>query len=410
MWAQPLLTVTTGAGTSVANKPAFVAVSVPGGPTADFVVSPAAGVAPLTVQFASKSVGGSMPITSWNWDFGDGTTSTDPAPSHVYTTAGAKSVTLTVTTGVGSDGETKAACVSVVPPIAPVAAFVANTTSGLTPLSVQFVDQSASGTSPITSWLWNFGDGFTSTQASPSHVYSNAGVYNVTLTVSNGVGSDGEAKTQYINATAPTLPDADFAASPVMGSAPLSVQFASQSTAGSSPITSWSWNFGDGSPVSTLQAPRHTYTTPGYYDVTLTVQTARGSNVERKNLFVTVSQPQTGPTAAFQGTPTFGQAPLTVQFADNSIPGSGTITAWLWDFGDGSTSTIQDPSHVYATPGSYAVSLRVTTSVGSDTTSVPNYIVVEQPQHEVPVGGFAGLAAAAISLAVAGASRIRRRR
>jgi PKD repeat protein len=404
------LTVTTAVGQSVASKPAYIAVSAQGGPTAAFIASQTTGVAPFSVQFASQSVAGTSPIVSWNWDFGDGSTSMEQAPSHVYTTSGAKTVTLTVNSATGSNSSVKTDYLTVAEPVAPIAGFSANVTTGLTPMSVQFVDQSIAGTSIVKAWLWNFGDGFTSTEASPSHVYSNSGVYTVSLTVTTDAGADTEVKNQYINASSPTLPDADFTASPLTGTSPLSVQFASQSTAGSSPITAWSWNFGDGSTVSSLQAPRHTYTKAGYYDVTLTVQTARGSDTERKNLFVTVNAGETAPSAAFQGTPTYGTSPLTVQFSDSSIAGTSSITAWYWDFGDGSTSTQQNPSHVYTAAGSYTVSLRVTTSVGADTTSVPSYVVVEDTAEGVPAMGLAGLFAAATTLLVAGASRIRRKR
>ncbi len=160
----------------------------------------------------------------------------------------------------------------------PVAAFYGTPTSGNYPMTVNFTDQSTNGP---TSWDWNFGDGSAHAYtANPSHQYTAAGDYTVTLTATNACGSDAEVKTGYIHVTAPTYPPvAAFTGTPTSGSIPLEVTFTDQSTGGA---TSWAWNFGDGSPVSYVQNPVHTYTSVGDYTVTLTATNAYGSDDEEK--------------------------------------------------------------------------------------------------------------------------------
>ena len=173
-------------------------------PVAQFSGSPTSGTVPLTVNFTDLSTGS---ITSWRWTFGDGGTSIAQNPSHQYTSTGIYTVSLTVTGPGGSDGETKNNYITVSPCVAPTANFVGSPTSGDAPLTVNFTDQSSG--SP-TSWSWNFGDSGTSTAQNPSHVYTGAGTYTVTLTVSNACGSDQEVKTNYITVTASQQQCDDF--------------------------------------------------------------------------------------------------------------------------------------------------------------------------------------------------------
>jgi len=168
-------------------------------PVAAFVGSPTSGTAPLTVNFTDQSTGS---ITSWSWTFGDGGTSTAQNPSHVYA-QGTWTVTLTVTGPGGSDDETKTNYITVGPCAALVANFVGSPTSGDYPLTVNFTDLSSN--SP-TSWSWNFGDGGTSSAQNPSHTYTTAGDFTVTLTATNTCGSDSETKTNYIHVTQPSGP------------------------------------------------------------------------------------------------------------------------------------------------------------------------------------------------------------
>jgi PKD repeat protein len=164
----------------------------------------------------------------------------------------------------------------------PVAAFSASPTSGYAPLKVVFTDKSAG---KPTSWKWNFGDGTSLTTKNPTHKYTKAGKYTVTLTVKNIKGNNKITKYGYITVLAPLkAPVAAFTASPTSGYSPLKVVFTDKSTG--SP-TSWNWNFGDGT-SSTVKNTVHTYNKEGKYTVTLTVKNAKGNNKITRYNFITV--------------------------------------------------------------------------------------------------------------------------
>jgi PKD repeat protein len=156
----------------------------------------------------------------------------------------------------------------------------------------------------------------------------------------------------------PTPPVANFIANPSSGNAPLPVTFTDQST--NTPIA-WSWEFGDGG-TSSLQNPVYIYASAGTYTVKLTVSNADGSNTLAKQNFVTATA-NTQPVANFIANPSSGKAPLSVTFTDQS---TNTPTAWSWEFGDGGTSSLQNPVYTYAAPGIYTVSLTVSNGYGSD--------------------------------------------
>ena len=154
-----------------------------------------------------------------------------------------------------------------------------------------------------------------------------------------------------------TPPVANFSGTPTSGNAPLNVSFTDSST--NSP-TSWSWTFGDGG-SSTAQNPSHTYSAAGTYSVSLTATNSGGSSSPyTQSNYITVNLP--APVANFSGTPTSGAASLNVTFTDSS---TNSPTSWSWTFGDGGSSTAQNPSHTYTTAGNYTVSLTATNSTGS---------------------------------------------
>jgi PKD repeat protein len=169
----------------------------------------------------------------------------------------------------------------------------------------------------------------------------------------------------------PVAPTAEFTGSPLSGFEPLEVSFTDQSTGAP---TSWSWNFGDGG-TSTQQNPTYTYTSAGTYTVTLTATNAQGSDDEVKAGYITVTTPPP-PVAAFSGSPTSGEVPLTVDFTDES---SNAPTSWSWDFGDGGTSTQQNPSYTYNAVGTYTVTLTATNAYGFDDEVKVDYITVTEP-------------------------------
>lgn len=325
-------------------------------PVADFSGTPTSGPAPLSVTFTDLSTGGP---TSWSWDFGDGITSSTQNPVHAYGANGQYTVTLIASNADGSDTATKQNYISVGSGTAPTADFTANPTSGDAPLEVTFTDIS---TGDPTSWSWDFGDGTTSATQNPVHTYNNNGTYTVSLTATNSYGSDTETKTGYITVGAgPQPPTAQFTANPTSGAPPLAVQFTDQSTGNP---TSWSWNFGDGG-TSTLQSPQHTYTSAGSYDVTLICSNAQGADTLSRTGYIIVAAPV---VAAFTATPSLGYVPLShrmqVSFTDQS---TGNPTAWSWDFGDGGNSTLQNPTHIYTTVGTFTVTLIASAGAVADT-------------------------------------------
>jgi len=225
---------------------------------------------------------------------------------------------------------------------------------------VEFTDLS---TGDPTSWLWDFGDGSGSTQQNPTHVFTDPGVYTVSLTVANAAGQD----THVEQLVFPEPPAAGFAWAPVSPQIGQLVEFTDLSTGDP---TSWLWGFGDGG-TSTQQNPAHTYSAAGTYDVSLTVTNTWGSDTLVLQLEV-LPEP---PVAEFTWTPADPGLGQPVQFTDLS---TGDPTSWSWSFGDGGTSSQQNPSHAFTAPGSYDVSLTVSNASGQDT-RVRQVVIPEGP-------------------------------
>ncbi len=238
-------------------------------------------------------------------------------------------------------------------------------TSGRAPLMVMFTDLTKGSPS---GWLWDFGDGFSSTGENPVHTYSDGGVYTVRLTVYYPDGSSGTlVKDGYIQAN-PLPLVANFSAVPQSGQAPLTVRFSDRSTG----AMVWLWDFGDGSGESMLSDPSHTFTQPGTYHVSLKVSNELGETAVY-TMGIQVSQSESL-SADFIGAPQSGQAPLQVQFADRS---HGEISSRAWDFGDGTRDSSVNPIHTYTRAGTYAVTLIVRDVHGmSDIEEKPGYITV----------------------------------
>ncbi|HEX2608037.1 MAG TPA: PKD domain-containing protein, partial [Flavisolibacter sp.] len=251
-------------------------------------------------------------------------------------------------------------CAFVIHAQTPTANFTASTTSGCSPLVVDFTDQS---TGNPTSWLWDFGNGGTSTLKNPSTTYFKEGVYTITLTATNAAGSHTFTRTSYI--TIYGKPSVYFIASDSVGCYPFRIRFTDLSTASSGTTnTSWLWDFGNGV-QSSLQNPANVYSTAGANTVTLKVTNDKGCySVYAKPRYIQING---GIQSGFTNTqPTVCRPPFDVSFSGSST-GPGTLS-YYWDFGDGSTSTAQSPSHTYTTPGNYTVSLATTSTNGcSDT-------------------------------------------
>jgi PKD repeat protein/Zn-dependent protease len=256
---------------------------------------------------------------------------------------------------------------------APSTDFYTTTRSGSAPLRVSFFDLSE-GTLPLR-FLWDFGDGTTSTEQNPTHTFTQNGRYTVKITVTNSYGQDSKTIPDYITVGDP--PKADFSVSPPSGILPLTVEFTDMTRGGPQ---SWGWVFGDGS-TSTEQNPSHTFTKPGLYSVTLSAMNEYGTGSVTKSGII-----NTGivPDAEFIVEPREGNPPLIVRFRDFS---SGSPIAWLWDFGDGSTSTEKDPVHTYQKAGIYTTTLQVANAFGSDMLTRPNLVRVGIPVAAVTQEG-----------------------
>jgi FOG: PKD repeat len=355
------LNVFNAGGSDSITKTSYITVITR--PIANFTASPTEGNAPLLVQFTDTSDGNPG---KWTWKFGDGAFSLQQNPYHLYTKAGTYNVTLTVYNSAGSDTLTKTEMITV--RSVPVANFAANITSGDAPLAVRFTDLSTGGP---TSWAWTFGDGTSSADQNPVHVYTTQGTYSVKLTATNSAGSSTETKRGYITVQQGLKAAFTYTTSNPDNTAPLSVAFTDASEG--RPLR-YTWQFGDGY-ISTDRNPIHNYPNAGTYIVTLTVLNLGGTNATTQTIVV-----KSPLVAEFSGIPTQGSVPLTVQFTDNSI---GTPERWFWSFGDGQFMEITNPAsknviHTYNAAGNYTVQLSVTDAFGSSVISKSNYIRVLQ--------------------------------
>jgi len=238
--------------------------------------------------------------------------------------------------------------------------FTVSSDTILTGETVTFVDYSTNQTSERL----DFGDGSNSSTANVNHAYTTPGTYTANLTVKNDVSIQSMTKT--IKVIDPTVPVANFTSNPTAGLSPLNVAFTDTSTGFPS---SWAWDFGDGSTLAS-QNPTHIYSTAGNYTVNLTVSNTNGTN--SKTAIITVLQ---GPVADFSTSVIGGYAPLLVTFTDHSQ----NVESWSWDFGDGATSTEQNPTHTYSSAGTYTVKL--TAINGNGTNEKTAQIIVDRKSN-----------------------------
>lgn len=362
--------------------PRYVTVNARIPVSVDFRANPTTAYDGDVISFTDLSVeySTSKAITSWLWEFGDGETSTEQNPTHVYVTPGVYSVRLTVSTGTYTIGRTKENYITI-NKSAPTAEFSGNPRTVYDGDSVQFTDLSLPGKTPINQWEWNFGDGNTSTQQNPLHVYllQQASAQYQYFTVSLKVTAqdskeDTTTKIDYILVRAKP-PKADFVGSPTTVDSGGTVQFTDLSDPGSSPITEWEWNFGDG--TSGLerfsQNPAHIYHATSQYQqkftVSLTVRSEHGQNTKTRIDYITVN-PASRRGAASLPTDT-DNAEMATAFYSIAYPWDSPAkwflvgepvflanqsnvgklpVSFLWDLGDGTVSTEVSPVHVYLTP------------------------------------------------------------
>lgn len=276
----------------------------------------------------------SVNAAKWNWDFGDGNFSELQSPDHDYGAYGSYSVILIVQDSCGHS-DTVTANVNTCN------GFLASFTHTANFNTISFSDATPGLTE---SWSWNFGDGNFSADQDPSHTYSAMGSYQVCLIVSNGIcGAD--TTCQSIEVLCPTL-----AASFTYTTTFNHVQFSDASET----ATSWNWSFGDGN-FSAAQNPVNTYASAGTYEVCLVASDDCSSDTVCQSVIVTC------PASAV--TFNFMQSGDTVQFYNQS---ENTVS-WVWDFGDGFTSSEENPLHIYDDTGSFLVCLIANDGCAQDT-------------------------------------------
>ena len=324
-------------------------VTTTAAPTAAFEADVPAGCIPLFVEFTDQS---SSNVTEWAWTFENGSPSTSSLqnPQITFATPGVHTVTLVASNSAGSSTSTMQITVNAPPEVA--------FTSSVNDLIVDFDNQ----TIGANSYLWDFGDGNTNTDEDPQHEYTQGGIYVVVLTATNDCGSEMIVET--IEVIGP-LTAAAFTSSTSGGCAPVTIDFTDQSS--NNPIA-WDWNFQGGTPsTSTDQNPSVVYNTPGTYDVTLIASNFAGSNTITQNAVIVVDPP--APVANF--VPTIN-ADGNVNLLNTSTDG----TQYEWLFGDGNTSTEENPSHTYDSTGTYEVTLIVTNNCGTDTITQEVSVVI----------------------------------
>jgi gliding motility-associated-like protein len=317
---------------------------------------------PATIQFTNTSTGPGQ--LSYLWDFGDGTLSNGPKPDHTYMAPGTYTVKLVTTSSQGcSDTLIRTNWIS-----------VGTVRSGFTAPSLVCAGQPVVLTNTTTpapgSAVWYFSDGTTSGETDPIKTFAKEGTYTVKLV--NNFGSCSDSITRSI--TVSKRPSPSFAAGKTLScKAPFTVSFTNTTTG----VPSYQWHFGDGT-TSTDAQTTHTYTQPGDYTVTLIAFSSNGcSDTLVKENFIKIQKPQ----ITIHNLPRTGCTPLTVH-PTATVLANEAVTAYRWNFGDGTFSTEAAPSHTYTRAGNYNVTLTIITASGcSDSLVLTNAVTAgDKPQ------------------------------
>ncbi len=358
---------------------------------ADFVITPLTGCAPFNFCINNLSVDAST--YAWKiWNIANNVsyfygTAANPCPT--LQIPGVYSAQLIATDVNGcKDTIVKPNYLTV---YGSIANFSVNNNTGCAPLFVQFTDLSTSATSVITGWSWDFGDpgsgalNFSALQ-NPTHIYVNGGMHSVTLAVTDNHGCV-NFKTTNSNFITVGHPEIDFEANDSTVCLGTPICFINNTTDVVGSIQ-YSWNFGDGVGTSGVPVPCYTFTDTGFFDVTLIAQDWWGcTDTLTLPLYIHVTTPNTN----FVGDSTFTVCPpLQVNFSNLST-GYDANTQFLWNFGDGSSSTSFNAFHIYTTAGHFDVTLTMTTSNGCvSVVNFPDYINVIGPLANVLVTPLMG--------------------
>ncbi|MFZ4401037.1 MAG: PKD domain-containing protein, partial [Bacteroidales bacterium] len=287
---------------------------------------------------------------SYLWNFGDGIDSISelPNPVHIYALPGNYSVSLTITNSNGCVDDTM--IMITINPLPDVHFSYSQTCLNL---NTQFTNQTVHPTN-IANWLWKFGDNSTSIQMNPAHKYPAADTFNAKLIATDDLGcSDSLTLAVIID----SLPVAKFKTDTVCLND--ATYFTDLSESHGSAINFWHWEFGDGD-TAFFQHPNHSYLNPQIYNAQLIVVNTMGCSD-------TISQSvkiDSLPFANFIYQDTCYNSPT--HFYSTSTAQSGILASYSWDFGDGITSNLPNPIHIFNAPGSYYVKLTVTNFIAAD--------------------------------------------
>lgn len=404
-----------------------------------FDVNYKSGCLPIKYQFIDKSI---SPVTlnSWSWTFGDGQTSTLQNPLHDYADFGKYNISLEVADQYGC--KNKLVSNQLVQAIEPDARFIAIDSTLCERNETTF---QCTSNNNIINYLWEFNDGYTTTEPKPSRTFMNEGSYSVKLSIVDDHDCHTSlSKPDYIKVQ--SYPTANFTSDALASKCyPFVVQFNNTSTGNN--LASWKWNFGENNNISLIKDPFFIYNKPGKHTVDLITYTsfgcsdtiskidyidvggpyatidvrdsickntditfktndainiydmkwdfgdgynADGNNVVHQYthsgniypiLFLRADPENTcnkaildtlhvlNQIAKFQITnnQTTGCVPLALKFNDNSL----NAASWEWDFNDGSTSSLKNPSHAFTSAGNYSISLKVTHPLGCSDISMP---------------------------------------
>jgi gliding motility-associated-like protein len=365
------LTATNATGSNTKTVVGYINV-IPS-PIIDFVGDTTSTCVPKTVQFTSSVIAGMPGAVTYAWDFGDGFTGNTPNPLHVYNVAGNYSVTFIVTNSQGCNKAiVKNAYIHAI--AKPNASFtMTNNASCTAPLTVSFTNTSLNA----SSYSWDFGDGGTSTSASPTHPYTTAGFYNVRL-IATSIGGCSDTVT-INNGVVISNPVAAFTPSTLNTCLGNTINFTNNTLP---TVAGMVWSFGDGD-TSTAFSPAHSYTALGTYPVKLVATVGACKDSVTINVNVT---PKPVPHISATSYASCN-LPFTPTFSNTTTGAS----SYIWYFGDGGTSTATNPSHTYNSLGVFNVTLISTSPYGcSDTTVYSNYMYTYQPLAAITATPLAG--------------------